>query len=311
MSRSSCDEAIAWHDRLSTDLSAETLREFEAWCAADPDNVREFDQQLKLFGAIEALGWRPDKMPAVHRRSGAKWIPLGLAAGALAAAAAAALLIWPADGQPLGGEGAAIAAAKTSFVRPVRLQDGTIAILAAGAQVAPDFGRTMRRVLLSGDGARLIVAHDAERPFVVVAKGVTVRSRGGVVDVEPAPAGARVTALEGPVQVMRSSSGDMPPVLVAAGQSLAPGAPSPVMAAPDERERVTMIDADGLPLADLLEIANRGEGPGLALADARLAARRVIGRFDVRDHRALARRLAAALGLSVAEQDGRLVLSTR
>lgn len=305
MTRSAEDEAIDWYDRLKRDRSAETRRAFEAWRAERPENAREFDQQVKLFGTVETLGWTPAQRPAAW-----SWGRTGVAAGALAAAACVAILIWPSADLPTSPERIS---PQAQLTRPVRLGDGTLVILAAGAEAVPRFGAEMRRVILSGGPARFIVAADPSRPFVVEAPGVSVHAREGVFDIDPAPRGARVTAITGSVEVSRNRSSAVASETIALAPrqavDLAGRLLSPEPAAP--RARVTVIEADGLSLGDVLRIANETTGPAIALGEPALAQRQVTGRFDVSDHRGLARRLAAALDLSLETRDDRIVLTAR
>ena len=59
------------------------------------------------------------------------------------------------------------------------------------------------------------------------------------------------------------------------------------------------LEADNLPLGQIVDRANRVNAQKIALADPALAAIPVSGRFEIGDSDALARKLAAALDLGV------------
>ena len=202
-----------------------------------------------------------------------------------------------------------VAEAAPRLTRPVRLQDGTIMILAASAQAAPRIGAAIREVILSGGSARFIVARDPLRPFVVRAGGARIIARSTVFDVDLEPAGARVTSIEGQVEVIPAGEGAQrsEAIRLLPGQVIVAGAETP-RPSPASPARVTFIDADGLPLADVVRIANSVAGKATLEIDPSLATRHVTGRFDVSDSGALARRLAAALDLVVETRGDILVL---
>lgn len=178
----------------------------------------------------------------------------------------------------------------------LRLADGTIVTLMDGAWAEPQFSGAERRLRLHGGRARFAVAHDAARPFIVVAGRSETRALGTVFEVDARTAVPQIRLVTGSVEVrlagtrhaIRLAPGERAEV-PEAGPRLLPEMTSPVPA--------TMLAANNLPLGAVIDAANETEGKKIRLADPALAGLPVTGRFDVADGESLARKLAAALGL--------------
>lgn len=97
------------------------------------------------------------------------------------------------------------------------------------------------------------------------------------------------------------------PRRVAAGQRFDGASAALRRAAP--RRAIAVIEADKLALGDLVRILDADGGEPPITAAPALLSRRVTGRFDVSEHRLLARRLAAALGLTVQDRGTRIMLA--
>lgn len=310
MPRSIRDQAMEWHDRLRHDPSPETRRAYQRWREECSEHGAEFDQQQRLVDQVARLGLSPSApaMSAPRRR----WAAIGGGAALAAALAAGVFFNVPAARSPVPDLQDTPGQAAFGPTTPVRLEDGTIVLLAAYTKVEPLFDRTLRRVRLSGAGARFLVASDRQRrPLVIEAGGVRVTTESGMVDVDLSAKGARVTAIDGTVLVSTPEVPAATGVTVRAGQLLLADTQTVVPAAADTRLRVTLIEADELMLSDLLRIANDLGSPRIALGDPSLGARRVVGRFDIQDHRALARKLGLALDLEVAAIGDTIMLTKR
>lgn len=298
-------EALDWEDRLKRDRSRETRVAFETWLAADPDNRAEYAQ----IGALDAL-MAEERLRSTRPAPRERWRlwPTLATAAAVGAITVVALVGSPFSNQV--GSPSLMSSAEAQLTRPISLADGTLVILSAEAKAAPDFTSERREVTLRGGSARFLVARDPARPLIVVAGNVRASAAEGVFDVDAVAGGGRVTVVSGSVAVEPSAGTDpsSPSRTVAATQSIDLSTMS-VSPAP-QRERVTVIEADGLALDDVLRIANSADGVPLAVASQALGARRVTGRFDVSDHRVLARRLAAALGLQSKDDGARLLLAS-
>ena len=192
----------------------------------------------------------------------------------------------------------------------LRLADGTTVTLMDGAWVNPQLTASERRVILNGGRARFDVAHDAARPFIVVAGRSETRAIGTVFEVDARKAVPRIKLIKGSVEVRATAAGEV--LRLAPGEiaEVPPSGPRllPAMASPVPANLLT---ADNLPLGAIVGRANAANGRHIALSDPALAALPVTGRFDVADISLLARRLAAALDLDIEDRGGNIVLSKK
>lgn len=299
-------QALAWHDRLQDYPSAATRRAFEAWCAADPRHAEVFDQQGQLAAEIRAGNWR-GVMPQTAVRPGRRWLGYGLAG--MVAAAAALILVLP-HGANIGVPPTPVVSAMPPLTVARRLADGSLVVLAAGAEIAGDRTGDRRSAQLVRGAARFLIVHDPAHPFRLTAGGLIVTARGTVFDVALTATGARVALVEGRIDVTRVTA---PPdvarvVALQPGEALAPGdeRPSAVAAA---SAPITWVEVDGMTLGDLLTIAAHSNGNAISLADPSLAPLRITGRFDLSNPAALAVKLAAALNLRLNRRSNLFELS--
>lgn len=298
-------QAIIWHDRLRADASAATRAAFDAWQRADPRHAAAFVQQQRLTDLAQSAGWR-GVMPAPARSRGRLPLGLGMAFGAAAAAAVALIVLVPWISGPTP-QAAVAEATGTAPSLGRRLPDGSLLAATADAVVAALPG-DRRAVRLLRGAARFFVRHDPAHPFRVTADGVIVTARGTVFDVALSRQGARVTLLDGRVDVaaMRIAG---PAVALAPGETLGPGTSRPEAAV--RPAPLAWLEVDGMRLGDVLTIAARDGGRRIVLADPALANRRVTGRFDLSQPDALANKLAAALDLVVRRRGAEIVLSPK
>jgi transmembrane sensor len=92
-------------------------------------------------------------------------------------------------------------------LRDVSLPDGSVVTLGAKSRIRAQYSDDKRRVELLGGQAFFVVAHNASRPFYVVAGNVTVRVVGTKFDVSRGSNNTvRVAVLEGRVNVSRTGS---------------------------------------------------------------------------------------------------------
>lgn len=190
-----------------------------------------------------------------------------------------------------------------------RLGDGTMVALLDGAAIDPQFTSRERLVTMAKGRARFTVAHDASRPFRVVAGTSVITALGTVFEVDlrrPAP---RIRLIEGSVEVAGRRAGGRA-LRLAPGETAEVDADGPrrvpAMASPVATSK---LDADNLPIGAIIDRANRVNARKITLADPVLATLRVSGRFDISDGDALARKLAAALDLALEAGPGGPILS--
>lgn len=292
-----------WYARMHGPDADSSRAAFETWMG-DPANAAAYaayedDRELtgELPAAFRARS-RAEREASRFAFGGSQW--------AMASAAAIALLLvigWQfsqrgdtpqiASGPMLPGE--------------LRLADGSHVTLMDGAWAEPKFTDTERRLVLHGGRARFVVAHDAGRPFIVVAGNSETTALGTIFEIDTRAAVARIKLVRGAVEVRRAGT--------AKAVRLAPGESAEVTArgarrlpAPRDATQTTMIEADNLPLGAVIDRANRTNAVPIRLADPALAAHKLTGEFDVADSRALARKLAAALDLKVKEGSDQIIL---
>lgn len=276
---------------------AERHREaFQAW-RSDPANARayaalhgEFDAAPQMSAErVASLAGRHD---AARRRRGQQWA--AAAAVLLSLSAGFALITMDRESRK-----AVIAAPGSTGEQ--RLDDGTRVALLDDAAIETRFTDDERVVTLASGRARFNVAHDARRPFRVIAGPSVTTALGTVFEVDLGGAAPRIRLIKGAVEVAaRPESGGRKALRLAPGESAEVDADGPrrvpAMASPVAASK---LDADGLPLGAVVDRANRMNARKIGLADPALASLRVSGRFEIDDGDALARKLAAALDLGV------------
>lgn len=289
---------------------------FDAWRAV-PENAAAYaraeENWLLLAGvAPEHLAAHPRPAAAISRN----W--LALAAGLFIALAAG--LGWTILG--VKSDPVRVAANQTG---EVRLGDGTMVTLFDGARVEARFSGSERRVVMTSGRARFAVAHETARPFRVEAAGSETTALGTVFEIDMTRPYPVVHLVKGSVEV-RALRGTAAPVRLKPGEYAEtrgdgtrrlPGEASTGGSArleagvPTSGTPSILLVADDLPLASVLDRASAMSGARITLGDPALANRSVTGRFDVSDARSLARKLAAALDLEVAETESGPTLKAR
>lgn len=173
------------------------------------------------------------------------------------------------------------------------LPDGSALRLNSGTQVQVALHLRSRRLLLDQGEAAFEVAHapwhgllpQLRRPFLVRAGQVEVEDIGTVFNVRREGEGATVTVLQGRVRV-RTDGVPVAQDLVAgetlrARPGVAPVAPVPVDARGATAWREGHLVLDDTPLAEAVAQMQRHRSGAIVLADARVAALRISGQFDL------------------------------
>lgn len=222
-------EASEWIARLQADdVGADDHARFARWRSAHPRNARAYEELMATWRQLSAAGRTVravsfgNAMQAASRVERRWRAPLAAAATAamLALVVAGAWWQWrPASSFQTGiGEHAAVA-----------LPDGSSVELNSDSAVQVAYDEHARVIRLDRGEAFFIVAHDAARPFWVVAGRTWVRAVGTAFNVHRIHDEVRVTVSEGRVKVAttasvqrRSPSDDalarLPVSLLAAGQ---------------------------------------------------------------------------------------------
>ncbi len=212
--RSRAEAASHWFTVMTRPaVTPEDLTAFRTW-RRDPDNAAAFDkvstgwtiagglaeQPAIAAATAEALARYPARPAGVGAvrvgglgisRRGV-WAPVALGL-AVVAVGGAAVVGWremvPRYSTAVGGQ------------RLEVLADGSRVRLNTDTSLRVAFTEGERRVVLEHGQAFFDVAHDASRPFVVVADGARVRALGTRFDVRHDGPGVRVTLLQGRVEV--------------------------------------------------------------------------------------------------------------
>lgn len=297
-------EASDWYARMRGTEAADDRAAFDAWYA-DPENARAYREIEQVWNTAGRSSLR--EQPA-GKQTSARWKPL-------AAAAAIALLLLGVSllsaGSPVMPEQApanVLALASGDHERRAwGLADGSSVLLDGGAALAVEYSGAERRIRLDRGRARFVVAHDAGRPFIVLAAGSRVVARGTVFDVEAHDTGAEVTLLEGVVDVSVADA-SKPATLNPGERIVTKGGSAGITAAPAATVRWTrgLVVAQRLPLGQLVAEANRSPDTRIELADPALGALRVSGTMRLGDPR-LADKLAATLDLAVVRESGGII----
>ncbi len=193
--------------------------------------------------------------------------------------------------------------------RAVRLPDGTTVRLEGATRLSVRYGTGERAVTLADGAAMFDVTHDPARPFTVRAGDGDVRVLGTAFRVDRTPGRMAIEVHRGAVRLsaQRDARSERIPAgwaaQVVAGHV---GRPARFEMAGRSGE---WIDTDGLRLADLVAILNRGPGRRILPPPPSLADLSISGRFRTDDPRSLLGSLGISYGFSVIMHDDRLRLS--
>jgi transmembrane sensor len=309
-------EAAEWFARMCGRDAEKHRAAFDAWMT-DPDNAAIYAEANKRWANLD------DGSPArilAKAPQPSKPFPLRWATAfvvALALTFGFALYLGQAQSGPQ------IAASSTAPGN-VRLADGTSVELMDGAKVEARLSKSERRVVMTGGRARFTVAHDASRPFRVIAGDSEVIALGTVFEVDLTRANPVIRLVSGSVEVRAPGSGGQA-IRLHPGESaevrdkqprrIVLSDPKPEMLAPPMTPPVTatkpsrLVVADKLPLSEVINRANRVNSQPIRLADPALGSLEITGRFDVSDSASLARKLSAAFGLSLEQAADGIILT--
>lgn len=284
------DQAAAWAARLDAGpLDRAAAVALQAWLDADPSNEASLAevQQLhhSLRGAVADLVnsgrlARPETESAKPRRWWRSWAGLGSLAGA--AVVAGLVVLVALRPTPVHYETA------PREQRHVVLADGSAVELNAATVLDVIVTDRRREVTLQAGEAFFAVAHDADRPFVVITTAGRVRVTGTQFNVRHGvPNGLAVTVIEGSVQV--TPAGGAPTVALAPGDDLS------LAGGRIERARLSAADLDDalawregrlvfvrVTLAEAVARFAHYHGQPIAV-DSSAAALPIGGRFDLDD----------------------------
>lgn len=308
-------DAAAWVARLEAgDLGDAEATTFDAWLSASPANAAAFDVALAVSHDYSAAALPVARELARRRPPSAHGGAMGRRAfvgvGAMAAAAALAVVVAP---ELTAARTQTYATAKGEH-RTVRLADGSVLDLNGGARLTVTLGRHSRQVALDQGQAVFDVAHDARRPFLVVAGDRTVRVVGTQFDVRRLDGKLSVTVARGAVEVRPADGADGRAHRLRPGQRLEhrEGQASATVAAADPAEvlawRAGRLVYRGQPLSEVVADLNQQFETPISIEDPALAATPISGVLVLDDQAAVIRRLALLVPVSAVRSGPGVVL---
>lgn len=303
--------AADWFARLQEeDVSEQDLQQWQGWLRASPEHQRAYREIKNAWDLIEKVDpapWPSAQELATDGRTDAEASGLATTERSRQGRAAShRLMHWSLAATVLlavvlGGAlqfsdswSARRYSTATAEQRSIKLSDGSRVTIGAASSVTPMFEDETRRVTLDYGEAFFEVAHDPQRPFIVVVGGIEVRAVGTAFNVRANDDRVLVSVTEGRVAVtsevppaagFRASLGKknqnavryaeratIPVVLVSAGHQAILTAEGNV----EQRERPTSeiatwrtgrFEYRGEELRHVIEDLNRYADPPIVLSD--------------------------------------------
>ena len=188
--------------RRSGPLATDAAQAFEAWLAADPEHRAAYDNLEHYWQAAAAVREDPQVL-AMRDAADRRWrirravVMGGAMAASIAVLVFAAVWLW----SPVLISGRQNFHTAVGQTQTVMLPDGSAVTLDTDTVMRVHLTGAERRINLEKGRAYFRVAHDASRPFRVVAAGRTVTALGTVFEVRADPRRFEVTLVEGRVRV--------------------------------------------------------------------------------------------------------------
>ena len=274
-------EAVRWHIDQQGGLTGEQDEALSRWLRADPQHAvafAEVGRTWSLAGALDGAALPAAKVGERGVRP-LRWLAAAAVAGFLASGIGY-LTMQPKHYATAIGE-----------IRAVTLADGSRVTLNTASELEISFTRNRRNVRLLRGEAMFEVAKDRARPFVVAADGASMQAVGTIFDVRSERGKVELTVAEGivkfqPVKARRDSDKIS---LVRAGYGATATASSAAtfkISSSDLEQRTLwqtgMLKFAGTPLGQAVAELNRYRSAQIVVADDRIAAIRIGGRFPIR-----------------------------
>lgn len=289
-------DASHWYVRLREEESDEAVRAgFARWLDADPAHGEAWRSMCETMETVgrAPVEWRSYSLPGQsrrgsgHSRQGRRWSQprkrrAGVAAAAVAAACAFALAV-PTISLRLQSDHMTGA----GDIEQVRLADGSTVQVGPNSAIAVDYSESGRTVRLLSGQAMFDVTHDAARPFRVQAGEVTTTVLGTSFDVRMLGDATSISVARGHVRVEDAGAtptakrdllaGDT--VRIDASHAIETGRVAPQLVG-GWRSGEGL--AENRTIANMVEEIRPWFRGRIFITDAKLAARRVTGIYDVR-----------------------------
>lgn len=268
-------QANAWVVRLTSgQATVEDARALREWCERSPEHAEAYREAARLWKLTGQLP-RPHRQRRLIKRIASGAVAACLAMGVFGSIQIGVL--------PSGHELLADHYTGLGERQQVQLPDGSLVELDARTRLDVNFSAGQRGISI-GDGAAVFhVKHDANRPFIVSARGGTVTAVGTVFEVRHQRDGIQVTCSEGLVAVRQGSAERS---LVRAGERLTYGDSGQTKATPVDSVQALAWRQDLLvfknrPLQELVDELNRYRSGRILIADEAKAQTPVSGVFHL------------------------------
>lgn len=325
------EAAAEWRAALAGDASPSMRAAWSRWMEADPSHARAYDALVALEDELFAHREDPGLLAVRHetlaraslgrtrRQAGRRRfeVAAALAAAVVLTVGPAALWLGLRAPQPAAERSLSYATAVGQRMN-LTLQDGSQVTLNTASRLRVAYSGDQRLIHLDAGQAWFDVAHDAERPFSVVAGDRVVTAHGTRFDVRLDVSSLQVLLAEGSVSVA--------PVRGGAGAASARLRPSDLLTADAAGVRVRrvadtsqleswregLVIFDDTPLSQAAAEINRYAARPLVLEDERVGRVRISGVYRVGGETAFAEALGRGFPIAVDPSDpDRLTLSSR
>lgn len=305
--------SAAWRDELAEQDAA--YRDVLAVLETVPD-LRHSENYAALMGTPTLR----ERLVAFSRQIGGGW-RAALDPRALAAVATLVVAVIGIAWLVRPGVPAPLYRTDIAQLRALDLPDGSKVTLGARSALKLEFKGDERRVALAQGEAFFDVAHDAARPFVVIAGDTRITVTGTRFNVKLSGGKVRVAVLEGSVRVAGGSETSAPPageIRLAGGEQAVSG----ISQAAPVRETVAAVEPGGwrggwlsyqdASLEEIVADANRYRTEPIRIGSAALARSRLTTSFRAAQIDAMVATLPETLPLRVERRsDGSIDLIPR
>lgn len=199
-------------------LTPQEEAQFELWLEAAPENREAFRKRSIILMGMpqiadmpEVIAARADALEAMRAANEKRWSRRFLRRFWPGFAVAASMLLLTAGGLIYLAPDHDDYRTGIGERQMVKLEDGSTLSLDAATQVSSDYTRKARVLKLLSGRAKFDVAHDADRPFTVIAGDKTIIATGTSFSVELVNRQVQVILYEGHVRVVSRTTDETKP----------------------------------------------------------------------------------------------------